>query len=155
MGGAGLMLTNNVGAVVLATRGDEKSEERVEIVQSMHVEILSVAGFAGRILFGTFSDALAWRWGTSRASWLMLATGLMFAGQALAIGSKGWSDLVFVTPIVGLAYGGVQTIIPVVIRDLFGSAKFSSNWQVIRWKLGDAGTDSLVILKSAYLYLTN
>ena len=96
--------------------------------QSMHVSILSLASFAGRLLSGIGSDILVTRLNRSRF-WCLLVSALTFCvGQLLATQISNPNRLVLVSSITGLAYGMLFGVYPSLVAHAFGINGMSQNW---------------------------
>ena len=88
------------------------------------VVALSLCNFAGRLVFGTLSDCLPWR----RGACVALALALMTAGHTLAAATFGAAEegaggsfsvsatLFPLVCAVGLAYGGLWALMPIIVR---------------------------------------
>ncbi|RKO84908.1 Nodulin-like-domain-containing protein, partial [Blyttiomyces helicus] len=114
LGGSGLLLINNVSAVIAAlSPADAPADDPdVERAQSWHVQALSVLSFVGRVAFGMASDWAAKHHGVSRSIWLVGASLIMLAGQVMAARVRTLDDLPSITIAVGISYGAFNTIIP-------------------------------------------
>jgi MFS family permease len=94
----------------------------------MHVSILSVCSFSGRLLSGIGSDILVNKFNRSRFWCLFVsATGFVLA-QLLAISIQQPTLLVFVTTITGLSYGMLFGVYPSLVAHTFGVHGLSQNW---------------------------
>jgi MFS family permease len=117
--GAGLMLINHLGEVVLSTGGTKADK-------NILVGLLSASNCAGRLSVGFFSDRLSNK--INRAYWfffgavLMGCTHLTFA----ALTQDWW---VAVTTLgTGFAYGGIFAVVPVLVSLYFGFKNLGLNF---------------------------
>ncbi|KAK6537509.1 hypothetical protein TWF694_011692 [Orbilia ellipsospora] len=78
--GIGLMTINNIGHSVQAlwyAFDPNKDAKDVERFQGIHVSILSLCSFSGRLISGTISDVLKKKWALSRV-WLVFTSSSFF-----------------------------------------------------------------------------
>lgn len=130
--GPGLMAINNAGHVVQSLNGGVQDGPLTTIL----ILTLSLSNGSGRLLMG-LSDYVACR----RGVWLCIVAVLMslthFANAFLVTTKHD----VFLTVIgVGLAYGGLWAVVPIIVSDEFGVAHFPLN---VGWALAVAGPASL------------
>ena len=94
----------------------------------MHVSILSLGSFTGRLLSGIGSDVLVSRLNRSRF-WCLFASALTFCvAQLLAAMIENPRLLVLVSASTGLAYGMLFGVYPSLVAHTFGVHGLSQNW---------------------------
>ncbi|KAF8251327.1 MFS general substrate transporter [Wilcoxina mikolae CBS 423.85] len=129
--GVGLMTINNIGhnaQVLWASFDPSKSPEFVQKRQSLHVSILSICSFSGRMLSGISSDILIKRYGTQRL-WLIITSAIFFFfGQISALAITNPYNLWLVSTLNGLAYGMLFGVCPTIVSETFGIHGLSTNW---------------------------
>jgi MFS family permease len=131
LAGIGLMTINNIGndaAALWQHYDDSASEEFISKRQAMHVSILSVCSFAGRLLSGVGSDFLAKVLHASRL-WCITIAALMFlTAQIFALNIENPVYLGSVSAFTGLAYGFLFGCFPSLVAEAFGVHGLSTNW---------------------------
>jgi len=96
--------------------------------QAMHVSILSVCSFSGRLLSGVGSDFLVKVLSASRL-WCLTAASLIFlAAQIFALNIENPNFLGLVSGLTGLAYGFLFGCFPSLVAEAFGIHGLSTNW---------------------------
>ncbi|KAK0645552.1 major facilitator superfamily domain-containing protein [Cercophora newfieldiana] len=131
LAGIGLMTINNIGHDVNALwkRYDSTVKESFLIQrQQMHVSILSVGSFAGRLLSGVGSDFLVKGLGASRAWCLVIASLVFTVAQLSALNVTNPHFLGFVSSLSGLGYGFLFGVFPSIVAETFGIHGLSQNW---------------------------
>ncbi|KAH8656188.1 major facilitator superfamily domain-containing protein [Tricladium varicosporioides] len=129
--GIGLMTINNIGndTTALWTHYDDSvSDDFIMKRQAMHVSILSVFSFVGRLLSGVGSDALVKVLHASRLWCLTLASFIFLVTQLAALTITTPYNLVFVSSLTGLAYGFLFGCFPSLVAEAFGVHGLSTNW---------------------------
>jgi len=131
--GIGLMTINNIGndATALWRHYDDRVKpEFVLHQQQLHVSILSVCSFLGRLLSGVGSDFLVKKLHASRYWCLNIASVIFFIAQicALQIENPRPQYLGFVSGLTGLAYGFLFGCYPSLVAQEFGVHGLSQNW---------------------------
>ncbi|KAK6343425.1 hypothetical protein TWF730_011014 [Orbilia blumenaviensis] len=129
--GIGLMTINNIGHSVQAlwTAFDPKKDSKeVEKFQGIHVSILSLCSFSGRLISGTISDVMKKKFGYSRV-WMVFASSSVFllgqfAGMAVSNPLYMW----LVSGLNGFGYGLVFGVFPTIVSEAFGLLGLSQNW---------------------------
>ncbi|KLU85993.1 hypothetical protein MAPG_05012 [Magnaporthiopsis poae ATCC 64411] len=131
LAGIGLMTINNIGHNVNALwRYHDKNvtEEFLISHQQMHVSILSVGSFSGRLLSGVGSDFLVKSLHASRV-WCLVVASLIFCGaQVSAITIMNPALLGLVSGLSGLGYGFLFGVFPSIVAESFGIHGLSQNW---------------------------
>merc|ERR1712000_261749 len=130
LAGVGLMAINNIGnnAKALWKKHDDSvSSEFLVSRQQMHVSILSVCSFLGRLSSGVGSDFLVKRLHASRVWCLVLATVIFFCAQVCALNVENPHLLGFVSSLSGLGYGFLFGVFPSIIAETFGIRGLSQN----------------------------
>ncbi|KAI6781775.1 putative membrane protein-like protein [Emericellopsis cladophorae] len=134
LAGVGLMTINNIGnnAKALWKKHDDSvSSEFLVSRQQMHVSILSVCSFLGRLSSGVGSDFLVKRLHASRVWCLVLATVIFFCAQVCALNIENPHLLGFVSSLSGLGYGFLFGVFPSIVAETFGIRGLSQNWGFI------------------------
>ncbi|KAL6858499.1 serine incorporator domain-containing protein [Trichoderma novae-zelandiae] len=131
LAGTGLMTINNIGndANALWKHYDSSVDEPFLVShQQIHVSILSVFNFIGRLLSGIGSDYLVKSLHASRVWCLAVACGIFLLAQVCALQIEMPQKLVFVSGLSGLAYGGLFGVFPSIVAETFGIRGLSQNW---------------------------
>ncbi|EJT68217.1 hypothetical protein GGTG_14203 [Gaeumannomyces tritici R3-111a-1] len=131
LAGIGLMTINNIGHNVNALWRyyDKKvTEEFLVSHQQMHVSILSVGSFAGRLLSGVGSDFLVKSLHANRVWCLVVSSLIFFAAQVSAITITDPRLLGLVSGLSGLGYGFLFGVFPSIVAESFGIHGLSQNW---------------------------
>lgn len=140
LAGIGQMYIYSCGYCVRALLGggtaqgdqlDGIDEAAVQTLQSVQVSIISLSSFAGRLLSGSLSDLLAYRYKLQR-TWLLVGAGLVslsaqFAGYSVNSVNHLW----LISAETGLAYGICYGSYPTIVGDAFGMKYFSQNWGLL------------------------
>lgn len=148
--GLGQMYIYSVGYILKAihyyfTHAQIKAENVAEIpsfssLQALHVSVIAIGSFIGRLTSGPFADYLVNRHGWKRHSVLVLALVLMGAGHsALVFPIEQYSLLIwlcnirlaFISSLIGYAYGFGFTSLPAIIADLFSMKNYSLLWGIM------------------------
>lgn len=94
----------------------------------MHVSILSVCSFVGRMMSGVGSDFLAKHLHASR-TWCLAVASLIFTiAQLAALTITNPYNLFIVSSLSGLAYGFLFGVFPSIVAEAFGVHGLSTNW---------------------------
>lgn len=131
MTGIGLMLINNIGNIAQALwlRKDPATPDSfIARRQVLHVSLLSLMSFTGRLISGIGSDVLVRRFGMSRFWCLFGSSSVFVAAQICAITITNPTFLVFVSGLSGLAYGMLFGVYPSIVAHTFGVDGLSQNW---------------------------
>ncbi|KAH6607879.1 hypothetical protein Trco_004192 [Trichoderma cornu-damae] len=131
LAGTGLMTINNIGndANALWKRYDGSVDEAFLVShQQIHVSILSVFNFVGRLLSGIGSDYLVKTLRASRIWCLAVACLIFLLAQICALQIEIPHKLVFVSGLSGLAYGFLFGVFPSIVAETFGIRGLSQNW---------------------------
>lgn len=108
--------------------------------QALHVSLIALASFAGRISSGPLSDHLVRNHHFQRHWVLLLATVLMLTGHLLlGLPTTRWCSsissanawILFVSVFIGYAYGLGFTTFPAIIADLFHMKNYSLLWGLV------------------------
>ncbi|TVY80409.1 putative membrane protein [Lachnellula suecica] len=129
--GIGLMTINNIGndsTALWRHYDDSVTDDFVMQRQAMHVSILSLCSFAGRLLSGVGSDFLHKVLRASRLWCLTLAATIFLIAQIGALTITNPHYLVFVSSLTGLAYGFLFGCFPSLVAEAFGINGLSQNW---------------------------
>ncbi|KAL7949823.1 serine incorporator domain-containing protein [Trichoderma barbatum] len=131
LAGTGLMTINNIGndANALWKHYDSSVDEPFLVShQQIHVSILSVFNFVGRLLSGIGSDYLVKTLRASRIWCLAVACLIFLLAQICALQIEMPHKLVFVSGLSGLAYGFLFGVFPSIVAETFGIRGLSQNW---------------------------
>ncbi|EAQ87920.1 hypothetical protein CHGG_04539 [Chaetomium globosum CBS 148.51] len=131
LAGIGLMTINNIGQDVKALwklYDDSVDEAFLVHRQQMHVSILSVGSFCGRLLSGVGSDFLVKSMHANRAWCLVVACFVFCIAQVCAINISNPNFLAFVSGLSGLGYGFLFGVFPSIVAESFGIHGLSQNW---------------------------
>ncbi|RDW92030.1 hypothetical protein BP5796_01424 [Coleophoma crateriformis] len=131
MTGIGLMTINNIGNDANALwrhYDDSVSDEFIAQRQAMHVSILSIGSFLGRLVSGIGSDFLVKVLHASRI-WCIVISCLIFTlAQLFAISIENPHYLAAVSGLTGLGYGFLFGVYPSIVAEAFGVHGLSQNW---------------------------
>jgi len=94
----------------------------------MHVSILSICSFIGRLCSGVGSDFLIKKLHASRGWCLVIASLIFSAAQFCAVSIQNPNYLGSVSGLTGLAYGFLFGVYPSIIAEAFGVHGLSQNW---------------------------
>ncbi|KAI1763770.1 MFS general substrate transporter [Hypoxylon sp. FL1150] len=131
LSGIGLMTINNIGNDVTALwkyYDDSIDDKTLVLRQQLHVSILSIGSFSGRLLSGVGSDFLVKVMHASRVWCLVVASGIFSLAQVFALNVTNPHLLGFVSGFSGLGYGFLFGVFPSIIAESFGIHGLSSNW---------------------------
>ncbi|KAI0158924.1 major facilitator superfamily domain-containing protein [Pestalotiopsis sp. NC0098] len=131
LSGIGLMTINNIGndATALWKHWDDSIDDKTLVLrQQLHVSILSIGSFTGRLLSGTGSDFLVKVLHASRVWCLVLAAGIFSVAQIFALNVENPHLLGFVSGFSGLGYGFLFGVFPSIVAESFGIHALSQNW---------------------------
>ncbi|EFX04675.1 major facilitator superfamily transporter [Grosmannia clavigera kw1407] len=131
LSGIGLMTINNIGhdANALWKHYDSSVPESLLVQrQQMHVAILSIGSFVGRLLSGVGSDFLVKRMEASRVWCLVIAASVFIVAQLLALTIVNPHFLALVSSLSGLGYGFLFGVFPSIVAESFGIHGLSQNW---------------------------
>ncbi|QSZ33160.1 hypothetical protein DSL72_002746 [Monilinia vaccinii-corymbosi] len=129
--GIGLMTINNIGndAQALWRHWDDSiPQEFIMRRQAVHVSILSICSFTGRLLSGVGSDFLVKVFRCSGLWCLTLASVIFFIAQIAALNTENPRLLFFVSSFTGLGYGFLFGCFPSLVAQAFGVHGLSTNW---------------------------
>lgn len=124
------MTINNIGnnARVLWNHHDKSvSHKFIQDRQIMHVGILSVMSFCGRLSSGIGSDWLVHH-DASRYWTLTASSGVFTIAQILGMTLENPNYLFWLSGLTGLAYGCLFGVFPALVADEFGPSGMGINW---------------------------
>lgn len=134
MCGIGLMTINNIGNMAQAlwlSYDPETPASYIAQRQVLHVSILSIMSFSGRLTSGIGSDVLVRRYTMSRF-WCLLAASIIFVlAQISALSITNPPLLVLVSGLSGFGYGMLFGVYPSLVAHTFGVHGLSQNWGVM------------------------
>ncbi|KAI0132354.1 major facilitator superfamily domain-containing protein [Xylariales sp. AK1849] len=131
LSGIGLMTINNIGNDVTALwkhYDDSIDDSTLVLGQQLHVSILSIGSFSGRLLSGAGSDFLVKVLHASRVWCLVIAAGIFSIAQIFALNITNPHLLGFVSGFSGLGYGFLFGVFPSIVAESFGIHGLSQNW---------------------------
>ncbi|TGJ80401.1 hypothetical protein E0Z10_g8367 [Xylaria hypoxylon] len=131
LSGIGLMTINNIGndASALWKHYDDSIDDKALVLhQQLHVSILSLGSFSGRLLSGVGSDFLIKILHASRIWCLVIASLIFSLAQVCALNIVNPHLLGFVSGFSGLGYGFLFGVFPSIIAESFGIHGLSQNW---------------------------
>ncbi|WRT65267.1 uncharacterized protein IL334_002210 [Kwoniella shivajii] len=129
--GTGLMYINNAGTVALALGREGQriyNKERVAGYQAKQVGLVSLWNCGGRIIGGVVSDFGKNKYGIRRIWFLPVVAVLFTISQLSALGTTRVQSLWMVSTLLGLAYGSLFNVMPMLVLEWFGMKHFSQNW---------------------------
>lgn len=112
---------NNCGLSTLAlvTKGNPVYDpEMLSKLQATQVSTISVWNCAGRILFGVITDIAKHRFSIRRIHFMSVVSFLFILSQVTAIYTTDVGSLWIVSTLLGLAYGGLFGLAPVVCLEV-------------------------------------
>ncbi|KKF96384.1 putative membrane protein [Ceratocystis platani] len=134
LAGIGLMTINNIGHDVISLwRAYDDSVDHSFLVtrQQLHVSILSICSFTGRLLSGVGSDFLVKVLNASR-NWCLVVASVVFSlAQLSALYISNPHLLGLVSGLSGLGYGFLFGVYPSIVAESFGIHGLSQNWGVM------------------------
>ncbi|RMY69805.1 hypothetical protein D0863_06215 [Hortaea werneckii] len=128
--GVGLMTINNIGNNARSLWyhfDDTASHDFIHQRQLIHVSILSLCSFLGRLGSGIGSDWLIHH----RASrfWTLVTSATLFClAQVVALTLENPNQLFWLSGLTGLAYGALFGVYPALVADAFGPSGMGINW---------------------------
>ncbi|KAF2218335.1 major facilitator superfamily domain-containing protein [Elsinoe ampelina] len=132
--GVGLCSINNIGNDVktLWHHWDPKaSHDFILDQQLMHVGVLSVCSFLGRLASGIGSDIMVKSYHSSRF-WSLVASACVFTvAQIMALNIENPNWLYLLSSFTGLGYGALFGVYPALVADAFGAATLGISWGAI------------------------
>ncbi|EGF82692.1 hypothetical protein BATDEDRAFT_86493 [Batrachochytrium dendrobatidis JAM81] len=128
--GVCLMYYNNVGAVILSLSpmDQDSSHPDVHWAQRIHVIVLSLFSFGSRISVGLAADYSYRYLSVPRAAWLLFSSLMGAAASVTLILATTLDQVMIASVFFGISFGGIWTIMPVLIGEYFGFKRFGQNW---------------------------
>lgn len=128
--GVGLMTINNIGnnARALWRHYDpDATHDFIQGRQMIHVGILSLGSFVGRLSSGIGSDWLIHH--SSSRFWTLVTSACIFTvAQSLGLTLSNPNFLFLLSSLTGLAYGALFGVFPALVVDAFGPSGMGINW---------------------------
>ena len=128
--GVGLMTINNIGNDARALwhhYDDSATHDFIQKRQLVHVGILSLGSFTGRLASGIGSDWLVHH--NASRFWTLVASSSIFtAAQFVALNLENPHLLFWLSGLTGLAYGALFGVFPALVADAFGTSGMAINW---------------------------
>lgn len=128
--GVGLMTINNIGNNAKALWhhwDDSASHDFIQQRQLMHVSILSLMSFVGRLSSGIGSDFLIHH--SLSRFWALVASACVFVcAQVAALNIENPNELFWLSGLTGLGYGALFGVYPALVADAFGPSGMGINW---------------------------
>ena len=134
LSGTGLMWINNVGNVIqalFAYHHPHFDPIEVEQAQTKQVSLLSLNNCFGRILIGLTSDVMRRRYNIDRSFWLCVISISFIISQIVAQSIENPAHIGWATSLIGLSYGSLFAMGPVITLEIWGLESFSSNWGIL------------------------
>ncbi|KZO93801.1 MFS general substrate transporter [Calocera viscosa TUFC12733] len=130
LSGTGLMWINNVGSVAQALwrYNHPEDPDGFAKLQAAQVSIVSIFNCLGRILIGVSSDVSSHHLGAKRSYLLSFVALSFIVSQLVASRIERATHLWVASMLLGLSYGAVFGIMPMVSLEWFGMGHFSQNW---------------------------
>ncbi|KAG8527799.1 uncharacterized protein KY384_007953 [Bacidia gigantensis] len=145
--GPGETYQNNIGTLLMTSYPEPSARPPPGNSPATHVSIIALASTLARLATGTITDMLAptpssdthYKAGrkctVSRIWFLLISTALFSLGQLLLATDAGYNDPETVFPIssafVGLGYGAVFSLTPIIISCVWGVENFGTNWGTV------------------------
>ena len=140
--GPGEAFINNLGTIV-GTFYPPPSTVPSWNSPATHVSIVALTSTIARLLTGTISDLLAPNlsdehsrrfFQVSRVTFLLASTILLSLGQALlasGLTQRSPDSFPFISAIIGLGYGAVFSLTPIIVSVVWGVQNFGTNWGIV------------------------
>lgn len=131
LSGIGLMTINNIGNSTKALwiyYDDSAKPKFIQQRQVMHVSILSLGNFLGRLSSGIGSDILVKKLGMSRFWCLFVSASVFTLTQMAGATISNPNTLVIVSAFTGVGYGFLFGVFPSLTAHTFGIEGLSQNW---------------------------
>ena len=139
--GPGEAFINNLGTVI-GTLYPPPAYAPSSNSAATHVSIVAITSTVARLLTGTLSDLLAppsspnsqKRFSLSRLNFLFISTLLLSLGQLLLASGLIQSNpnlFPLISALIGLGYGAVFSLTPIIISVVWGVQNFGTNWGVV------------------------
>jgi len=135
--GSGIMWINNIGlmARALALKDGARPDEQEHVKwQTLQVSTMSVASCLGRVLIGVAADFAKHR-GVRRVQWIAIATASFLVSQLVGLRVQDIEQLQYAVALVGISYGAVFGLTPVIVLEWFGMAHVSENRGLVNLSL--------------------
>ncbi|KAL6451069.1 hypothetical protein SBY92_001320 [Candida maltosa Xu316] len=162
--GLGQMYIYSVGFILkaihyyYADKLHNKSIPSLQTLQALHVSLIAIASFLGRLSSGPTSDFFVHKLNSQRHWVLIIGTVLMLIGHSLDIVkiTSLTSDvhtvnlyLSIVSIVIGYAYGLSFTSYPAIVSDIFNMRNYSLIWGITY----SAATIGLTIMTKVFGYV--
>lgn len=119
--GSGLMVVNNLADIVQAQHGSQS-------IIDIFVSLFSVANCFGRLFFGLYSDYCV---GSIHRPVFFTVILVLYTVTNFLLAFSGLTMLYVLLPFVGFLYGGVWSVAPSVISEVFGLKHMGSNYGLV------------------------
>ncbi|KAL8841185.1 MAG: hypothetical protein Q9170_001039 [Blastenia crenularia] len=145
--GPGEAFINNLGTIINTLYPPPSSGPPSSNSPATHVSVVALTSTLARLLTGTLSDVLApvtpssldsiqteKRFSCSRLVFLLISTLLFSVGQSLlASGLIQTHPSLFplVSALVGLGYGAIFSLTPIIVSVVWGVENFGTNWGIV------------------------
>lgn len=144
--GVGQMYIFSIGFILKAIHiyythlGSTTDIPSLQSLQSLHVSLISVSSFAGRFSAGFQSDILLQKYGYQRhwvlviGNLIMLIANMLYSFDLTSVSPNIRNVnicILFLSCLIGYAYGLTFASYPAIIADLFGMKYFSFLWGVV------------------------
>ncbi|KAG8874508.1 hypothetical protein FRB97_008452 [Tulasnella sp. 331] len=132
LSGTGLMYINNAGSIAqalyLKEHNGQRDEEAESKWQAAQVSVTSVTNCLGRVIVGISADWAHNRWGSPRVYFATAVSTLFLISQVFLFNTTQVDRLWRASAALGLAYGGMFGLLPVITYEWFGLKHYSENW---------------------------
>lgn len=122
------LITSHLSTSEISTQA---IEEIIQKEQQMQVSLLSIANCIGRILAGILGDIILQSFNKPRTLLLFIPGFGFMLSQMLLLVLADYTKLPLVSLLIGLVYGFIFCIIPIIVGDTFGMESFSFNWGIV------------------------
>lgn len=143
--GLGQMYIYSVGYIIKALHyryehAGAQDIPTMQKLQALHVSLIAVFSFVGRLCSGPFADMLVHKYYAQRHWILVLGVSIMFTGHfALSFPFDTWCKymgtanvlLLVISCLIGFAYGLSFTAFPGIVSDLFNMRHYSLLWGIM------------------------
>ena len=139
--GPGETYQNNIGTLVHTayppSSNNPPQSQHIPQINSpaTHVTLISLTSTLARLLTGTLSDLLSPRFPSVRLTFLLLST-LLFSFGLLLLSTPlphlhPEQLLPLTSALVGLGYGAIFSLTPILVNAVWGTGNFGTNWGVV------------------------
>lgn len=144
LAGTGLMIINSISAIADAIAASELLDSStglgkhlveaspVSSIRAVHVGLISISSYLGRVLAGFGSDIVIHRYGAYRIDVVPIASACVALAQLLGMFAPlRW--LYMCSILTGLGYGALFGIAPTFVAETWGEETCGQNWGWLSW----------------------